>query len=222
MSSVPVVPPAEDSVRFVQDPLPALFLRCPHDSTIRRDRRGRLRHGRHARLLPPPRARLPRGRRGPAARRGRTARRVPAGDRHRGDGPFVSRGVAAAGRRGGRMSLAFGCDGPAEVDSVYEDLVGAGYHGELKPWDAFWGCGTRSCTTRTAMASTCSRRYPRPSSSPAACPPTPVRPGPDGPDRRSRSGPPSPRRGPPYGRGRAPVAGAGRGRGLGPVAEGGQ
>jgi uncharacterized glyoxalase superfamily protein PhnB len=25
------------------------------------------------------------------------------------------------------------------VDSVYEDLVGAGYHGELKPWDAFWG-----------------------------------------------------------------------------------
>ncbi|MFF2514035.1 VOC family protein [Streptomyces sp. NPDC058086] len=41
--------------------------------------------------------------------------------------------------RGGRMSLAFGCEGPAEVDSVYEDLVGAGYHGELKPWDAFWG-----------------------------------------------------------------------------------
>jgi catechol 2,3-dioxygenase-like lactoylglutathione lyase family enzyme len=40
---------------------------------------------------------------------------------------------------GGRMSLAFGCEGPAEVDSVYEDLVGAGYHGELKPWDAFWG-----------------------------------------------------------------------------------
>ncbi len=38
------------------------------------------------------------------------------------------------------MSLAFGCDGPAEVDSVYEDLVlGAGYRGELKPWDAFWG-----------------------------------------------------------------------------------
>jgi catechol 2,3-dioxygenase-like lactoylglutathione lyase family enzyme len=40
---------------------------------------------------------------------------------------------------GGRMSLVFGCEGPAEVDSVYEDLVGAGYHGELKPWDAFWG-----------------------------------------------------------------------------------
>jgi catechol 2,3-dioxygenase-like lactoylglutathione lyase family enzyme len=40
---------------------------------------------------------------------------------------------------GGRASLAFRCDSPAEVDSVYEDLVGAGHHGELKPWDAFWG-----------------------------------------------------------------------------------
>ena len=40
---------------------------------------------------------------------------------------------------GGRISLAFRCGAPAEVDSVYEDLVGAGYHGELKPWDAFWG-----------------------------------------------------------------------------------
>ncbi|MFG2474664.1 VOC family protein [Streptomyces fagopyri] len=39
----------------------------------------------------------------------------------------------------GRMSLAFLCDSPAEVDSVYEDLVGAGHHGELKPWDAVWG-----------------------------------------------------------------------------------
>ncbi|MFG2450874.1 VOC family protein [Streptomyces sp. NPDC048512] len=40
---------------------------------------------------------------------------------------------------GGRTSLAFRCDDPAEVDSVYEALVGAGHHGELKPWDAFWG-----------------------------------------------------------------------------------
>jgi catechol 2,3-dioxygenase-like lactoylglutathione lyase family enzyme len=40
---------------------------------------------------------------------------------------------------GNRSGLAFRCDGPAEVDSAYEDLVGAGYHGELKPWDAFWG-----------------------------------------------------------------------------------
>jgi catechol 2,3-dioxygenase-like lactoylglutathione lyase family enzyme len=40
---------------------------------------------------------------------------------------------------GGRISLAFRCGSPAEVDALYEDLVGAGHHGELKPWDAFWG-----------------------------------------------------------------------------------
>ncbi|MFD6492963.1 VOC family protein [Streptomyces sp. NPDC060188] len=40
---------------------------------------------------------------------------------------------------GGRMSLALRCDDPAEVDSVYAELVDAGHHGELKPWDAFWG-----------------------------------------------------------------------------------
>ncbi|MEV6738350.1 VOC family protein [Streptomyces sp. NPDC051104] len=40
---------------------------------------------------------------------------------------------------GGRVSLAFRCGSPAEVDGVHEDLVGAGYHGELKPWDAVWG-----------------------------------------------------------------------------------
>ncbi|MER6677944.1 VOC family protein [Streptomyces sp. NPDC000983] len=40
---------------------------------------------------------------------------------------------------GGRHSLALRCDDPAEVDRVYEELVGAGHHGELKPWDAFWG-----------------------------------------------------------------------------------
>lgn len=40
---------------------------------------------------------------------------------------------------GGRISLALLCDSPAEVDSVYGELVGAGYHGELKPWDAVWG-----------------------------------------------------------------------------------
>ncbi|USQ84125.1 VOC family protein [Streptomyces phaeoluteigriseus] len=40
---------------------------------------------------------------------------------------------------GGRHSLALRCDDPAEVDAVYAELVGAGYTGELKPWDAFWG-----------------------------------------------------------------------------------
>ncbi|MGX9884340.1 VOC family protein [Streptomyces sp. NPDC002276] len=39
----------------------------------------------------------------------------------------------------GRAALALLCDDPAEVDRVYEELVGAGHHGELKPWDAFWG-----------------------------------------------------------------------------------
>ena len=29
--------------------------------------------------------------------------------------------------------------GPAEVDSVYAGLVGAGYDGHKEPWDAFWG-----------------------------------------------------------------------------------
>ncbi|MGW7541738.1 VOC family protein [Streptomyces sp. NPDC054770] len=40
---------------------------------------------------------------------------------------------------GGRAALAFRCGSPAEVDALYDELVGAGYHGELKPWDAFWG-----------------------------------------------------------------------------------
>ncbi|MGO4615479.1 VOC family protein [Nocardia sp. 2YAB30] len=40
---------------------------------------------------------------------------------------------------GGRVGIAFRCADPAEVDAVYADLVDAGYHGELKPWDAFWG-----------------------------------------------------------------------------------
>lgn len=39
----------------------------------------------------------------------------------------------------GRLGLAFQCANPAEVDAVYNELVDAGYHGELKPWDAFWG-----------------------------------------------------------------------------------
>ncbi|MFF1320348.1 VOC family protein [Streptomyces chartreusis] len=39
----------------------------------------------------------------------------------------------------GRHSLAMRCEDPSAVDSVYEELVAAGHHGELKPWDAFWG-----------------------------------------------------------------------------------
>ena len=40
---------------------------------------------------------------------------------------------------GHRSALAFACDSPAEVDATYASLIDAGYHGELKPWDAFWG-----------------------------------------------------------------------------------
>ncbi|MCX5143706.1 VOC family protein [Streptomyces sp. NBC_00338] len=40
---------------------------------------------------------------------------------------------------GERLGLAFLCDGPAEVDAVYDELTGAGYRGHLKPWDAVWG-----------------------------------------------------------------------------------
>jgi uncharacterized glyoxalase superfamily protein PhnB len=39
----------------------------------------------------------------------------------------------------GRMSLAFRCDSPAEVDKTHADLVQAGYTSELDPFDAFWG-----------------------------------------------------------------------------------
>ncbi|MFC1410552.1 VOC family protein [Streptacidiphilus sp. N1-12] len=40
---------------------------------------------------------------------------------------------------GTRASLAFRCDGPAEVDKVYAELTGAGHPGHKEPWDAFWG-----------------------------------------------------------------------------------
>jgi catechol 2,3-dioxygenase-like lactoylglutathione lyase family enzyme len=39
----------------------------------------------------------------------------------------------------GRISLAFRCANPAEVDATYADMTDAGYTGHLKPWDAFWG-----------------------------------------------------------------------------------
>ena len=38
-----------------------------------------------------------------------------------------------------RISLAFRCADPAEVDRIYADLVLAGYEGHHEPWDAFWG-----------------------------------------------------------------------------------
>ena len=41
---------------------------------------------------------------------------------------------------GGQLvGLAFACDDPAEVDSTYARLIGAGYEGHKEPWDAVWG-----------------------------------------------------------------------------------
>lgn len=45
--------------------------------------------------------------------------------------------VPSAG--GQRVSLAFRCAGPEDVDREYAALTGAGYQGEKEPWDAFWG-----------------------------------------------------------------------------------
>ena len=40
---------------------------------------------------------------------------------------------------GARLSVAFKCDSPAEVDATHARLVAAGYAGRKAPWDAFWG-----------------------------------------------------------------------------------
>jgi uncharacterized glyoxalase superfamily protein PhnB len=40
---------------------------------------------------------------------------------------------------GQRVSLAFKCDSPAEVDSTFAKLKEAGYGSHMEPWDAFWG-----------------------------------------------------------------------------------
>lgn len=40
---------------------------------------------------------------------------------------------------GGRLGLAFLLPDPAAVDAAYAELTGAGHHGELAPFDAFWG-----------------------------------------------------------------------------------
>ena len=55
--------------------------------------------------------------------------------------PFVTaKAVATASvLTGGRVSLAFALPDPGAVDAAYAQLVGAGHHGELAPFDAFWG-----------------------------------------------------------------------------------
>lgn len=41
--------------------------------------------------------------------------------------------------RGQRVTLAFACGTPADVDAAYARIVEAGFHGAKAPWDAFWG-----------------------------------------------------------------------------------
>lgn len=40
---------------------------------------------------------------------------------------------------GQRMTLAFKCASPAEVDALYAQVLKSGYQGYKAPWDAFWG-----------------------------------------------------------------------------------
>jgi catechol 2,3-dioxygenase-like lactoylglutathione lyase family enzyme len=40
---------------------------------------------------------------------------------------------------GQRISLAFKCDSPAEVDALHQRIVVSGYASHKEPWDAFWG-----------------------------------------------------------------------------------
>jgi catechol 2,3-dioxygenase-like lactoylglutathione lyase family enzyme len=40
---------------------------------------------------------------------------------------------------GQRMTLAFKCESPAMVDTLYELVTKSGYVGHKTPWDAFWG-----------------------------------------------------------------------------------
>lgn len=40
---------------------------------------------------------------------------------------------------GNQVALAFECESLHAVDELYARVVEAGFHGELEPWDAFWG-----------------------------------------------------------------------------------
>ncbi|MEN8235550.1 MAG: VOC family protein [Actinomycetota bacterium] len=40
---------------------------------------------------------------------------------------------------GGRIGLAFLCDGAAQVDETYAAMIDAGHRAKMEPFDAFWG-----------------------------------------------------------------------------------
>ncbi|GLY01242.1 MULTISPECIES: VOC family protein [Actinoplanes] len=48
-------------------------------------------------------------------------------------------GFTPPGPHGARISLAFECGSPAEVDETHRRLIEAGHTSERKPWDAPWG-----------------------------------------------------------------------------------
>ncbi|MFH9466504.1 VOC family protein [Streptomyces clavifer] len=67
---------------------------------------------------------------------------LPGGQRLMWDTEDVARSMDPGwtpAKGGERLGLAFLCDSPAEVDTVYAELTGAGYQGHLEPWDAVWG-----------------------------------------------------------------------------------
>jgi uncharacterized glyoxalase superfamily protein PhnB len=66
---------------------------------------------------------------------------MPNGLRLMVDGEHVIRSFNAGWNRetGNQLALAFACDSPAEVDELHTRVVAAGFHGEKKRWDAFWG-----------------------------------------------------------------------------------
>ena len=41
--------------------------------------------------------------------------------------------------KGHRMSLAFECSSPGDVDATHARVVNAGFRSKKDPWDAFWG-----------------------------------------------------------------------------------
>ena len=41
--------------------------------------------------------------------------------------------------KGHRMSLAFECSSPGDVDATHARVVSAGFRSKKDPWDAFWG-----------------------------------------------------------------------------------
>lgn len=67
--------------------------------------------------------------------------RLPGGFRLAWDTRQVLEGIHPdwAAPEGHRMTLAFKCESPAEVDRLYAQVIDHGYASAKAPWDAFWG-----------------------------------------------------------------------------------